>query len=465
MRNDDTKIFGYWWFANHKDLTFYGVLEKIDTRWQLKMVNKFDKESVSIIQNIFNKTLSIDNQLIHGISTEHDKITLLDASCSRRLSSHDDMNDIVCCPSYLIQGEHHDKDTLFFQNATFRFYGLETWFGHSIITNPYFNAFKNQKLIINDPPKHKYDILSIKSHLYLTGNFSINDSDSAITVNNQTYLSLEFNEVKTIDEIENHFIFPFRSLLCYFMNYPTDWFLWISYNEITNVTNRIVSCYARQKEDSLNKHDVFVPFKTIENEFSQILNKYFSEFDRLQPLVYYFTHYYLHNQGTSVDQYIYIMRTLEAYDRKINTHKIYVEENEFDGIKMKIGNFISQLLKDHSNKELEESFISKIKYANDISLKNRLNHLFTTYKDFQIFDNKDIRKDYCYRLSKLRNDLTHYGYQLENEEDISNLNTFLNNFITGILYLELGIGTDNDCFRKLSINLKSSFLRTIQNIK
>lgn len=177
-------------------------------------------------------------------------------------------------------------------------------------------------------------------------------------------------------------------------------------------------------------------FTDIEDRFTPVMKNWFSKYKELQPVfsIYFATRYnsnlYLQNE------FLNLTRAIESYHR-IGREGIYLSEDEFE-------DYYEDLV-DNIPKRYDQSFKDHLKdgafkYANEYSLRKRLNILNDEYEDILSI----LPIEFSDKISPIvdaRNDLTHQETEGDrpDTEDLIHLSDILKALLEIIILKEIGI--------------------------
>ena len=180
-----------------------------------------------------------------------------------------------------------------------------------------------------------------------------------------------------------------------------------------NKNHDIFMIYSNNKftlSNKINPFTMFNPltmltFQDISDNFEQILNNWFAQFDALKRVYnLYFSTFY--NKPMCIEnEFLNLIYALEAYHRRKYGGN-YLSEDEYKNV---IDN-LYQAIPANLNKDLKEKLESNIKYSNEISLRTRLKQIFKEHDELLKLI---IDKNFINDIIITRNYWTHYDKNLE----------------------------------------------------
>ena len=156
-----------------------------------------------------------------------------------------------------------------------------------------------------------------------------------------------------------------------------------------------------KNESQINEMDMLFRFKDIQDRAESIINKWIKNYEQIAPA---FDLYFLAKTGTlpSLDlQFLTLVQGLEAFHRK-TSDEMHMDKDEFEGIRK---NLIKQIDKKERN-----WFAMKLQYANELTLKNRIEKMI---QPFDCLIDDERKPKLINRIKDTRNYLTHYDSELE----------------------------------------------------
>ena len=160
--------------------------------------------------------------------------------------------------------------------------------------------------------------------------------------------------------------------------------------------------YAKN-EPAIDEWDMLFKYKDRQNRVESIINKWLDNYEQITPSL---DLYFLTKAGTlpSLElQFLALAQALEAFHRRTSA-EMHMDENEFKEIRK---NIINQIPKKDRN-----WFCSKLDFANELTLKNRIEKLIEPFDC--LIDNKR-KPQLINSIKDTRNYLTHYNSDLESK--------------------------------------------------
>ena len=158
--------------------------------------------------------------------------------------------------------------------------------------------------------------------------------------------------------------------------------------------------YAKD-EPKINALDILFRFTEIQSRTESIINTWIDNYEQIAPA---FDLYFLTRAGTLPTlnlQFLTLVQALEAFHRKIS-NEMHMDEDEFAEIRENIVNLIS--------KKDRNWFCSKLDYANELTLKNRIERLI---EPFDCLIDDERKPQLIKSIRDTRHYLTHHDKKLE----------------------------------------------------
>lgn len=408
---------GTFWFEDDENTKFNGKIIEKNKQYILKIDNKenfHDKyQNKKIIIGFINGT----EVTIH--------ITSLISSYKVLYFSID----------YILKN-YHNETNLNFKEITIKFHNLEEW----IAIKTFKTEFENNVHMITT---HDEDITFNHQKFKITFNLKskITESADSFCIKPNYSIKIKYGGETNIEQILKDITLIKKFLI----------FLMYNNTEIKSITCNIDNANYQLNEieihsklfntdvDELNRHDILIHIEEIKNK-PYIFEKWFEINKKYKPL---FDIYFMNFLTTPYLEYQFLSNTqaLEAYLRKNEQYEDnYMNITEYENIKKEFSKFIEKL---DISKDHKESFKSRIRYGNEISLRKRLKELIKELNEYKIM-NKLIngnKNKLIVDIVDARNYFTHYdkssNYK-KNNEKLLKLNYKLKILIELCILKELG---------------------------
>lgn len=183
--------------------------------------------------------------------------------------------------------------------------------------------------------------------------------------------------------------------------------------------------------------EMLLPFNAISGKFRELLTKWMDAHTLYSPA---FDLYFTATDGESEIVEVKFLLLVQAIEV---LHRRSARETEMD--EQDCSNFLETVINSAPNKEKKEFLKARLRYANELSLQNRLNKMFEPFLEIYKFDKKS-KKSFIRRIVDTRNYLTHYNECLESKAssgiDLFMLNLKLEALIQFHLLQIIGLSKD-----------------------
>lgn len=390
---------GIFWFKNDEKNTFTGKIIEENNDYILK---------TDILGN-FNEQPEYDNIIIGKI----DNIPLTIYNCYLT-TPYPKLNFIV---DYIFENYNYETELLF-NNVIIKFHNLEDWIG-----NETFDVeFKDNNKIL----KSNYNEISFKqtsnSIKFLLG-YTESWKHTSYCFTNKYSVKIEYYKEKDFKNILNDMtlIKKFLTFAMYTNTEIKSIKCKISETQGRSNYAHVHSKYFNKKADKITNYDVLIHFNDIKDK-SDIFEKWFEVYKKYKPL---FDIYFTNFSTNSTLEYEFLSHTqaLEAYMRKNERFKdYYMDFEEYETIKTELNDYVKHSTMSEAHKN---SWESRIKYGNEVSLRKRLKDLIAYLNDYDIIREIASEKPnkFIEDVIDNRNYYTHYDENSDFEKDIEKLIT------------------------------------------
>ena len=321
--------------------------------------------------------------------------------------------EVVSAQRAFIGFPHQEGTTLRFNTVTFSVEGIDEWVGISGIEVD--RQIENSALTISY--KRPADVsLNLANGMQLLITFAWTfpgiPSTKRAEVTQKTYFELISQDACELDEFIS-VAEKITAFLCFVMNEI------VCLERVSATSDNLrqdvghdrtapipVEIYCpswpySKDEPEINEMDMLFRFKEIQGQFESMINKWIENYEQIAPALDLF---FLTKTGTlpSLDlQFLTLAQGLEAFHRK-TSDGMHMDKDEFEEIRK---NLIKQIPKKDRN-----WFGSKLQYANELTLKNRIEKMI---EPFDCLIDDEIKPKLINRIKDTRNYLTHYDSELE----------------------------------------------------
>lgn len=411
---EEIKRSGAFWLPTSPQRDIYGHLSISDGGdIKLELTQSIDTD----LKAVFGQTEGL-NQIIGHV--EKDGPILIDR-CYRiekkRNIAHGGLiaADIIWADRVLTSLPYDANATLHFNTFTFSIEGIDEWVGISgIKVDP--RLEEGALTISYNQPTEVSINLENGMQLLITFSYTIPamPSTKKAEVSQKIYFKLISQEACELDEFTS-VASKITAFLCFVMNEI------VCLERMSSTSDNLhqdigggrtaplsvgVYCPTRpyaKDEPEINALDMLFRFTEVQDQFESIINKWIKNYEEISPALDLF---FLTKTGTLPTwniQFLTLVQSLEAFHRRTSDEK-HMEENEFEEIR-------KNLIKECPKKE-RSWFGSKLQYANELTLRNRMQKLTDPFEKYMFGEKRPLMID---KIVKTRNYLTHYDLKLEQE--------------------------------------------------
>jgi len=474
-------VAGEWWVPDPRDplepkfkrygtLTFYPNQKKGIELEVIGWLEPADSE-IDLIKEFFESRSTDRHEVILGMSTEGEQITLFD--CFRTGSSgriHTYLAHCVfTCKRRWFMNEHDLK----FKTLNINYSNLHDWVGLSslrISSHPSNFGFCTSRMktvsiekphLLTSAEVGDY-IVSIAIGGYFRGVGS--PPHTAIIKQNTSFQVRPRGE-----EIPYKELFRLESGIRNFISLTSNQPVFPLIIEASaavegepSATTRVLfeQVGASTKKDSASRHMLFT-YRAIAGIFEHALQRVMED-ENMQPLYdQYFAEF--HNPSAFVeDRFMAIIRAIEVFHRRASVGDHYLSETEYK--KGLLKDLMKPVNEANIETEFRNSLTSRLKYGYDYSLRTRLRELLNEYGNefLSLFVNKKM-SDFINDVVFTRNWLTHFDEDdrkkaVTDNKELAYLSGRLEILLTILLLNYIGIkkGTIADTIRRHS---QSNFMK------
>lgn len=300
-----------------------------------------------------------------------------------------------------------------FNAVSFSVEGIDEWIGISGIKVDR-HSEKRAITISYDKPK---DVpLNLENDIQLLVTFGSKFPGYPITksaeVSQKTYFRLVSREARELDEFTS-VAKKITAFLCFVMNKivcldqisatPNDLYQGIGNERTAPIP---VEIYCRtwphsKDEPKINAYDMLFGFKEIQSRAESMINKWIENYEQIAPA---FDLYFWAQTAVLPSwnmQFLTLVQGIEAFHRR-TSNEIHMDPNEFRQIRKNLVKLIP--------KKERNWFAGKLRYANELTLRNRIEKLI---EPFDCLIDDERRPKLIDWIVNTRHYLTHYDSELE----------------------------------------------------
>ena len=406
---------GYFWLPSNPDRKIPGTLKISDGgNIELEVIGLFD-ESIEGLNKALNVDMDDTIEKVLGDIEKFGPVTL--QGCfykTKTISIGGISKSLISANRAFIGVGFKNKEEVKFNTFTFSIEGIDEWVNISGIQIN--NDFKNKKYTINYSPPEEISI-ALKNGMELqiifsyTVPFAPKIKEAKFT--QKTYFKLVSKQGSTFDDFIS-IAHKVTTLLCFAIDDI------VCIDDVSLASNKILRKidngrtrpypiktyypsypYSTQVA-KIEPYQMLFQFNDIKNKIELIFDGWLNAYEIIEPsLNLYFS--------TKVGAYKYLdskflalIQAIESYHRRTSDDKRISEEKYLEIVKKLIA---------CCPEEDQDWLNGKLKYANEISLAQRLKRVIEPYKE--IFGNTKDRNIFIRKAVDTRNYLTHYDKSLK----------------------------------------------------
>jgi len=459
---------GIWWLPDK-------VQEKISGTLSFNPREGSELELIGSFKDFRDFSDLANHEIILGITSKGQKVTLYKCLESNFNVSIPGFASSTYHISVVFIGHHFSKkEDIQFDCISVNYSNLEEWVrisGFEISMEFRDNKYLTKETVIYTFPEViEADLGDFK----ISFNYSFNQSGDRIrTINLEqtTFIEVKHHKARHFEDLLDTALYNIQNFLCLAMGKPT-------FPLILRGTNSLLKEDIGEGKDkhkkieiyygirnfpenikALRTFDMCFTFADIKDKFNFYLKNWFKKSTHLQPIydLYFGT---LNNSSMYLQhRFLSLAQALESYHRSVFDGK-YVTEDDYK--------VLYELFTESIPKDLEidfkKSLKDKMKYLNEFSLRKRIKHVMSEYKNLVTMIIDDAEQQFIEDIVNTRNYLTHYDKDLELKakegKELYNLTEKIK-YILEICFLR-EIGMSDESIKKIvSESQKYSYLRNI----
>lgn len=420
--NTSFELIGKWWLPETPQVKVAGTLSFLPGKVpRLKLMGALNnpQEGKYPIPQI------IKPEIIFGVSSKGERVTLLDCDQINRETSFGDegvFNTTGFVARYAFVGEHFScSENIDFSEVSISYHGLDRWYNnHNVrVDNP---DIRTKVITIQTPEPITISIEDISVRIVITNNTSLDSSGK----NGDSNVTLQISK-KSDNSIYEYL--HLARLLQYFITLLIDQPTYIlemhgvennsedeadpeDYAFPTSVKIYFGAVGWQSNDSDIFTNSIFLPFSEIEDVIPDMLANWLMISKTLKPVFdLFFARIYREMYPENV--FLNLTQAIETYHRSKYGGKYEDDDKYLNNLYKKF----EAVIPVETPKDYRSSLISgKLRYANEYSLRKRI--LFLTTHISEIIPIKFVassksRNEFSQKVTDTRNYLTHYSPELK----------------------------------------------------
>ena len=458
---DSFSIDGFWWFPENSNHKVSGTLH-----------HSIDKITLNLMGTLTDLTKFQDQfeyEIIMGISTKGDPITLHKCYANNFSMSHPSFATSSYSILYIFQGSHFlKKEDMKFSKVYAHLTHFDEWIGLSGF-NAGLDKINENKISItySQPKKIEFDLINNFTATiwfgYSLHSSSVNEKEQGIK--QRIALNIESRNEKSFFEFQKILmdIRNFLGLACLSPIHPIEvkGITESNKEEVNNQTiHTTISIYNTQSNMpkeivNVNSANMLFTYVDIKENVQSYFQKWFENKSILEPTYNAYSGV-LYNKHIYLDQKLLLLiQAVESYHRR-TSNATEVTEDEH---KKRLNEIMSNVPEHH-----KIWLQNKLQFSNEISLRKRLKSILEQFK-FILPNHEQQIKPFINYVVDTRNYLTHYSNNAkENIKDYDKMyltSEYLKLIIESCLLVSLGFPVE----KIESLITKSKTVKGISNLK
>jgi hypothetical protein len=421
MRVESQTIEGYFWLPETPDHKVSGKL-LISERGDVNLE----------IMGAITKDCPMDPDELHRVhgQLENGKAVTIEPNffTNRSLSLPGMAKSKLSCRLVIIGAFFDAEEDIAFDRVKFAVEGLNEWVGISGIKVE--NNWKEKTGSIHfTPPEEETHILDDGNEFSIRFQWTLPSSGPATTeakITQKSLIEISSSNGLLPLKVYAQYIYRFTNFLCLAHDKPLALTYLEAYHpdihiELTDkqVPQNIEVIYpSLPHPDKEHKTDIFgllFNYKAVSENFAKVLSNWLKDYDELEPA---FNLYFAATGSDNLyldNKFLFLVQGLETLHRRTNPNKTHMEPKQYKELK--------ELLLNSCTEEHKQWLKSKLQYANEVSLRQRLKDLIEPVSEY--FGNNTTIKTLLNDTVNTRNYLTHFDKTAEKkakrDEDLLNL--------------------------------------------
>lgn len=397
---------GIWFLPTSED-------DKISGKITYSLEEGIYLELLGTFSNLEHSIFESNKEIILGILQNGKKVTLLKSSvvsCTHNFPGISTVKFLAC---YMLIGEHYfNKDQLLFDEISIDYHNLSEWLNITGINESSLSPNElNLRYLL--PEEINFKINNIDSKFRFSAKTNRDNLKSFTLIQNVELILQKDNTVDIFELLRESLVFQgFLTFATFESCYPTKIHLKSSnsyeiYGE-TKIYKKIELYYKSSVSKSKKQNhpvNFLFNYKDVENNFQSIINKWYENDSKLEPIIYLFLNsFYSQNTIFTENKFLEIIHALETFHRRIYKNFV-ISKTEYRKQKHVILESVPQ--------SYREWLGNKLSFGNEPSLQERLIELLDLDKFEFLEDLIPDKSDFIKKVKNSRNFYTHYDTSLE----------------------------------------------------
>lgn len=414
--------------------------------------------------------------IIHGISNDGKKITMLNAFIRNRKQHFPGIEQVRIIANGLYIGHLFNSIAdIHFKEISFSCTYLHEWVGKSGFAFERNSQEKEVSIKYKLPEQIK---ANLENDYILKISFSLIGPTHTIyqeeaTIKQRTEIIIESKEGEKNMQDYSKLTFHLRNLLCLATLKPVHFLHLTGFTESCktelmddmNYSEPIEIYFNQSKSSGVSKNltpfDLLFSLHDLSDNFEKYLSEWFCNFELYEPVYDLFFESRFYSNLNWKNKFLNLARVIEAFHRR-RYEGSYMNRDEF---MEKIYPALVQAIPPDIESDFQESIKSTLKFVNEYSLRRRLKNIFKKDDKFiaSFFNNSDKLTDKLIsKIVEIRNQLTHYDEKTTHKTVETEVykSCLCLELVLIVLFLQK-IGFENASIRKMIEN--SGRLRHIMN--
>lgn len=416
------EINGYWWLPITPARKISGIFSySPGDKMTLKLLGELNE----VQEEGFNHTTGSKFELIHGLSSTGEAITLctciqIGASSGFGEAGKYSETEFITQNAF-IGCYFNNLNEIKFSSLSVRYFNLDNWYNKSNI-----NPTKG------DPDVHGFtyhipepiDIYINDIHLQIELRGRESNKFNSISYTGNLYINLTYSTSKPFDEIFKflRLIQNFFSLAISEPTFVIEMTAWRD-KELHEDKPAFIRVYYADSSWQVNAHEVFwahmlLPYSKVESELPNLLKNWIKNAEIIKPVYdLYFSGMY-HSLYLEND-FLNLTQSLESFHRRVYGGQYQEDEIFLENLYKMLVSAIPQDIPSDFRSSLVNG---KLRYANEFSLRKRIRliceHISEHIPITFLLDRHSVTS-FSEKISDTRNYLTHYSTELKEKAAIS----------------------------------------------
>ncbi len=390
---------GEWWLVGNFDNQLTGTL-KFDP------LNRIILELVGSFKSLA-KDNRIDVEIIHGVTSGGDLITLLQCYGSKKVrwSSGFQVENVSYEVGYIIKGQHFDNATeITLKSLSISYSSLAEWLNVRTFTERESNFPQEFHIEYKRP----LDVVATVNNFTVSirHGLSFNMNLTEVNLKNTPFVRVELDKAIHFEKLLTEVFYQLRNLLSLGLGISVYPRLIKGRNE----TDNEISIFFPTDQPSVlpnihHPHNMLFSFPDIAEDFQRIIEIWFKKAELLDPVFeLYFGVLYSPDMYPNV-QFLLLAQALEVYHQRMYPGQ-YMPKKEYKTVSKRLNDKIP----DDLSEVHKESLRSRISFGNEFTLDTRLNKILSDILlPYESVVDKLVgnKTEFIKRVKNTRNFLTH----------------------------------------------------------